>query len=72
MGILFIGAVSILGIIWQLHILSMESGRRTPPKRVVIPMVLGGLSLSGILVHGFIAMVIDSANEFGMGDLFSN
>lgn len=70
--IIIIGLLAIGGVIWQIYLFEQDRYRSGPPMRIVIPAVLGGVALIGLIIHGFIANLGDTRSAYEWSDMFGN
>ena len=70
--IIVIGLLAIGGVFWQIYLFEQDSYRDAPPIRVLIPVVLGGIALVGLIVHGLIANLGDTRSAYEWSDMFGN
>ena len=70
--VILIGLLAIGGVVWQIYFIQQDEKRVSPPLRVIIPLVIGGISIIGLIIHGLIANLGDSRSSYDWADMFSN
>jgi len=56
-AILIIGVLMLIGIVWQYHLIGEKDGNwEDPPKRMIVPFLLGLVVILGVFVYSLIGM----------------
>jgi len=69
--LILIGLLTIGGIYWQIFLIDRDNAYDFP-NRIIVPIIIGIITLVGLLVHGFIANLADNRSVYTWGDMFSN
>lgn len=63
-----LGGIIVGGIFWQVYLFKRDSERAHAPIRIIIPAILGGLILIGIIVYSLIAIYADNRSIYDWKD----